>query len=370
MTRDSKTAPVLGKNRLPYIDLLECIALFFMLMYHCTLYSAHITPDSLPVHYVNYFCSTIQATCVPLFFFVNGYLLFGKPLNLSRHTKKILRLALVSAFWILALLIILQPLQGEFFTWEQLKKEFWSLKMGWNNHLWFMGTLVGLYVFFPLLKTVYDSNKTVFLWFTAVSFVLVYGNSLLNVFLTVFNYVVMHQVVIYQSHNFFHIFNPYAGTMLGFPMVCFCTGGIVYHYRERIAAIPAKRRNLAASVGLVLSCGLLFCQGVGYSILAKFTWDAVWFGLDTIFTFINVLCLYLLSLNWKWDIPVIRMVSLNTLGIYLLHDAVMKIVGPYFSAIPQMHTVPGTALYALTVLSVCLIVCLVVKRIPVLKHLL
>lgn len=356
------------KTRLTHIDLLESLAIFFVLAYHGCLMDSDFIARPEGKQYFQYFARMILSTCVPMFLFVNGYLLFSRPLDIRKHVKKMIRLTVVTCIWILLLLVIMQPIYGEYLTWEQIGEQFWYLKMDWNNHLWYMGTLICLYVFFPVMKQTFDTNRSLFYWFTAICAVLTLGNTLINQFVTVFNYVVLHKVEVYQGFNFFHMFNPFQYT-IKYAIVYFCAGGIAWAWQERIEAIPLRRRNGIALAGLAVGCILLGILGIGYSILTK-TWvDGVFSGYDTVFTFWNVLCLFVLSLNWKKDWKLLRLISGNTLGIYFIHDVFNRMLRPYAAAVPGMKTLPGTVLYAAALLMICLCVCLVIKKIPVLKKL-
>lgn len=42
---------------------------------------------------VNYFLTALLAVTLPLFFFVNGFLLFGKTFDAKKHGKKIIHMA-------------------------------------------------------------------------------------------------------------------------------------------------------------------------------------------------------------------------------------------------------------------------------------
>ena len=117
---------------------------------------------------------------------------------------------------------------------------------------------------------------------------------------------------------------------------------------------------------LIILLGVL---GYGYSILQKQLWDVVWNGYDTVFTACMVLCLFVLSLNWKRDSVLLRTVSANTLGIYLIHDVLNRILLPCFHSAVPLRTVWGTLVYALVLLTVCTALCLLIRKIPVLRKL-
>ena len=150
-------------KRLAHIDILEFIAIFFVILYHSTLYSYDFLMECKFTHYVLYYFRTILSTCVPLFFFANGYLLFGKSFALRKHILKMIKLIALTMIWAIITLIFLQPIKQETLSLVEFIKSIWHWKQGWINHLWYMGALICIYVFFPLLKNAYDNNYKVFL---------------------------------------------------------------------------------------------------------------------------------------------------------------------------------------------------------------
>lgn len=357
------------KKRLYHIDLLKTIAIYLVLMFHGTLYPNWVLPDMSLPHLLRYFTRTILATCVPLFFFVNGYLLMSRPLNLKKHTIKTGKLMFLTCFWILFLLFVLQHYYQEPIDWQATAQQVWNLKDGWNNQLWYLGTLVGIYLVFPLLKSTFDADRIRFYWFTAVMSILVFGSDLVDLGVTLFNLFVKKEFSLYYNNfplfNQFHPFSYY--TALG--LAYFCIGGAAWSVEEQLLKIPVRWRNLGAAAGLLIFCSTFGILGWRFSLYQGWIWDVVWNGYDMVFTLGNVLCLYVLSLNLKRDIPLVRVISANTLGIYLVHDLIHKWIGPPISQIDIMRTLPGTMLYAAGLLLLTLGVCLILKKIPLIKHL-
>ena len=358
-----------AKTRLCHMDLLKCLAIYFVLMFHGTLYPNWVLPDMPLSQLLRYFSRTILSTCVPLFFFVNGYLLMGRPLDLKKHTRKTLKLMAITCFWILFLLVILQGYYREPLDFSAMGQRIWDLKDGWNNQLWYMNVLMGIYLVFPLLKTTYDSNRPAFYWFTAVMAVLVFGSDCLDLGVTLFDLFVKKEFSLhYNNFPLFKHFTPFThNAALG--LAYFCLGGTAASVEHRLADIPSRLRTAGAAAGLVLCCAMLGVLGWRFSLYLNGLWDTVWNGYDTVFTLGNVLCLYLLSLGWKRDIPLVRLISANTLGIYLLHDLLHKQLGPVAAGFDAMRTLPGTMLYTAVLLLLTLGVCLILKKLPLAKHL-
>lgn len=357
------------KPRLCHVDLLKCLAIYFVLVFHGTLYPNYVAagmPLSMVARYIS---RTILSTCVPLFFFVSGYLMLSRPLNLKKHSLRTLKYAFVTCFWILFLLWVLQPYYNEYHNWSELRETIWNARDGWNNHLWYLGSLMGIYLIFPLLKTTFDAKRRSFYWFTAVMVFLVMGNNTFNLGVTLFNLLVKKEFFLYSNNlPVFIQFNPFAwDAALG--IAYFCLGGTIHSLEERITAIPIRWRN-PVCLAVIPGCCLVFgIMGWRFSLYLKELWDTVWYGYNTVFTLVNVLCLYVLSLSWKRDVPLIRQISSNTLGIYLLHDLVHKSIGPRVAQFAVMRTLPGTMLYAAALLLITLGLCLILRKIPLIKHL-
>ena len=360
---------VSAKKRFAHIDLLKCIAMYLVLMFHGTLYPNVVFPDMPLNMLLRYFSRTILSACVPLFFFAGGYLLLSRPMDLKKHTIRTLKFLVLTCFWTVFLRVILQPYYQEFCSWEELKADLWTLKSGWNNQLWYLETLIGIYLVFPLLKGAFDGNRGAFYWFTAVMAVLVFGRDTTDLGVTLYNLLVKKEFWLYYSDlPVFNQYNPFA-FLPAMGIAYFCLGGVAWAMEERLLRIPVRWRNLGACSGILLCCFMLGMIGWRFSLYLKGLWDVVWNGYDTVFTLGNVLCLYVLSLNLKRDIPLLRLISANTLGIYLLHDLLHKAAGPLAVQLPFLCTLPGTMLYTAVLLMATLGVCLILKKLPLVKHL-
>lgn len=219
-------------KRLVAIDFDEALAMFFVVLYHSSSYSMDILGDDTA--FLRYVLNGVLSTCVPMFFLVNGFLLFRKPLNLEKHIKKTLRLIAITLLWgflipIFASIILAEPLSAsEYLSYG------WHYKTGWNNQLWFMGTLVCIYMVFPLLKIAHDSHWTIFLFSIAVAAILSFGNTALNEAASLLKGLLMHEPQL-VNFNFFGNFNILNG-LHGFSFVYFapavCWGIIGRNYRR------------------------------------------------------------------------------------------------------------------------------------------
>ena len=358
---------VKSKNRFHEIDYLETIAITFVIFYHCTRYSFDFINSGSVADYLIYFSRTILATCVPIFFFANGYLLLNKNFDFKKHIKKTLRLFVLIFIWALILMPLYLLIAGESISISAVVVPFLNLSVESDMNLfWYLGALICIYILFPIIKTTFDNNKKSFIFFVSVIALLTLVFDLLN------------EVVLYSS-TFTHslenglemplttIFNPFKGSY-GYSFVYFGFGGLTYTLRDKIVNIKPYKRNLISIFGIIINCIFLFIMGLLHSKLIKNeVWDIVWNGYDTIFTFLNVLFIYILCLNFKKDFKIVRVISCNTLGIYFTHNLFISLIERYCDSLLSNW---GLSVVATILVLLCSLgVSFVMRKIPVIRNL-
>ncbi|MBQ9664708.1 MAG: acyltransferase [Oscillospiraceae bacterium] len=356
------------RKRYSHIDLLETLAIFFVLIYHCTLYSYDFAAEGTAVNYLRYFSRTILSTCVPLFFFANGYLLFHRPFQMKKHIRRTLRIVILVIIWGFLLVPIYMSIAGEPISVKETVRAILNMDTKWAmNHFWFFCTLVSIYILFPALKTLFDKDRRSLWLIAAACFVFTFGFVLVNEMLALGS-VLTHRWLGTINYFFIVTLSPFRG-QFDYALVYFCAGGLICTYEDQILAIPAGKRNTLSILGILISCGLLFATGILYTGMGDELWDVVWNGYDTVFTLCNVIFLFILSLNYSKDFWIIREISCNTLGIFFTHETILRLTRSALRAVPALCNVPISVLYSFTVLCVCLAICLLLRRIPVLKRL-
>ncbi len=366
---DSEVLNVSEEKRFSHIDLMESIAIFFVVMYHGSLYSANFLKDNSIIRYLLYYGTTIMSTCVPLFFFANGYLLFSKEFDLGKHVKKIIRLVLLTFTWPMILMPFYLLIAGEPVRIHTIITAVLEQDQHWNmNYFWFIGALICVYVLFPALKAAFDHSRESFIFFTTSCTILVFGTVLGNQILLFIGPVTHHNLGD-LNYPAFVMFNPFRGTY-AFTIVYFCIGGLIYSYEDQILFVQKSKRNLISVAGTILCCAGLFLMGVYYSRYRDGKiWDVVWGGYDTVFTLFNVLFLYIFSLNYTGRNAFIESTSRNTLGIYFLHGLILRLTYPRVLSQAVFRNLPANILYTFFVLSICLFLCQLLRKIPIMKKL-
>ena len=360
---------MLSTKRLSHIDLLESIAILFVVIYHSVFCFYYKTKTTSEMNYILYYSTTILSTCVPLFFFANGYLLFNKEFDLNRHIKRIFRIIILYFIWAFMLMPVYMIIEGEPLSASTILFSILNLDIQWDmNFFWFIGALICMYILFPALKALFDNSKKSFVFFTVACSIFTFGFVLCNQILS-FVSMVTHFDFGRIEYPALTMFNPFRGTY-GYSFVYFCIGGLIHTYEDKILSVKKIKRNVISIIGLFISCMGLFLVGVYYSkYVDGKIWDVVWNGYDTIFTFFNVLFIYVLCLNYNKNNKFIKSISLNTLGIYFTHGLIIRLTRPLIKTQEILYIFPVGIIYAFLIVCVCLLICLLLRKIPILKKL-
>ncbi len=357
-----------NRKRLNHIDLLKTIAIFLVLSHHSTLFSVDLF-STKGFDHLAYFLRSMLPTQIPIFFLVNGYLLFKRPFDLKNHIRKTLRLVMLVIIWAVVLMPIYMFISGESFSLRTMVLSILNLSIPWAmNIYWFIGALVCIYIFFPALKNLFDADKKAFKYFTALCAFFVFGVDFANKILGLLSTLSL-SLPVTINYPLLTMFNPFYGTN-GYTLFYFCFGGMLYEYEDTIKTFPVTERNAAAVLVVLLSCLIRYKVGVVYSTqIEGETWDIVWNGFNSIFTFFAVFCIFTLSLSYQKDVPLIREISSNSLGIYFTHELFVRSTRPLLFEIPQFCNIHFHLIYSFLIMIASLLLCLVLKRIPLLKKL-
>lgn len=308
-----------------HIDLIEFVAIIFVLLYHSTIDRCDVTSSNDASVHFRYWLRSILSTCVPLFFFANGYLLLNKPWNFQKHIRKTIKIVLLFVVWSALTLYAKMYIDGEYLGIKETIASTLFLKPGWNNHLWFLKVLTIIYVLFPVIRYLYEKRR-IFLYFTFICIVSTMGSRLAKDITTFLSSFVPHHSSL-NSIDFSFGFLPMQ-EWHWWAFVFFCVGGLAYNYKSKIMSISSSILNLTALAGILVNSSLLYITGYFYSRNEDKYFDIVWNGYNTLFTLFNVLCIWILCLNMKSESKLIRYISMNTLGIYLIHSIFQFILRP------------------------------------------
>ena len=145
------------KKRIYYLDYLRTFAIVMVVLIHCM--SNYITVPEYygsTSWYIYIVLNAITRAGVPVFLMISGYLMLSSEKEESLwqfYKKRIPRLLIPLVAWnIICFLYRYWLHNGDGLTWKLLREEFFY--QGTFYHMWYMYTLVGLYLLAPFLKMI------------------------------------------------------------------------------------------------------------------------------------------------------------------------------------------------------------------------
>ena len=317
--------------------------------------------------YAYYFISPLIGTCVPIFFFVSGYLSLNKAVSLNKVWEKMIKIIILIVFWRFITFPIINLIRGNDFTFTTTVIDAFSFRSGYTNHLWYLMALLLIFSLLPVLKEIFDKNIKLYLFLLFSMIFFVFGTDL---FIQVFNLVSLtFEKLELQQIPFAHFINDFNfySSARGFGIVYFMIGGMVYRYQNSFTG----RSNLfyfMVEIGLI---ALQFLYNLLHSISTDSLYDGVWWAYENMLTIPLVICIYFFIKKFQIDNTFVKscisLVSKNTLGIYLVHNIVFQLTPNLRSTMLSWNIHLGVV-YSLIVLLLSLLITLLVKKTPFLNY--
>lgn len=360
-------------DRRSFLDALKCIAIFLVCLYHSENVFVQINALSSPSDYkaqIAYFIHAISSIAVPLFFMINGALLFNKPYNHSKHLRKTIKIIILGFLWSFISFIAISALKHESLTLVELMKGTWDLTLGKTEHLWFLKALVLVYLLFPVLKIVFDSpDQSGILFYTmGLFFIFSFGDLALNQVLDVCRFLFNTNLLQGKQFNFFPNINPFGNYF--YAAFYFVLGGYLNSDRWKWSNISTKMLLISFTIPWVF----LYAYGILKSNLIGYSFDTVYNAYYSIMTLIMVVSVYLLSqkLTYKNDLvrEIVRKVGENTLGIYLVHKIIHIALIEYLAKNQSIFTqgwIINNFCYALILLIISLWITEILRKLPFIR---
>ncbi len=340
-------------RRIQY-DLLRTVACLMVLMLHVSaFYWTKLSPACAEWKILNLYDSFVRSS-VPLFFMLSGVFFLSKEVEAKKlYTKNIFRLFCVLLVW--SVLYAADTVGIPAFFRQDAGAMFTAVVNG-KYHLWFLWSMIGVYLFVPLLSALVRYRDGKYLpYFLILFFIFGVGKATLSVYP-------------YPNHSVFDLLNkmPDFRLYLGY----FVLGYYLDQKVKRklpgslLLVLFAVTASLSAFIGQVDAvqkgspAGLLY----GYFCLPVFA-EAVF-----LFLFFRDLgpCL-----EGKEKLQrQICFLSANTMGIYLLHPFVLERLDRW--QINSLTWSPwiSVLLVTLTAFVICLGISALIQKIPLLRKIL
>jgi surface polysaccharide O-acyltransferase-like enzyme len=355
------------KNRIFYYDAIKTFAIYLVCIYHYNNLNYNILINPNFGVYINYCFHGISSIAVPLFFMVNGALLLNKPYKISNHLRKIIYLYILVSIWSFISLIIFIGIDNTSYSLKDFFKAWFFLKQGPNNHLWFLKTLISVYLLFPFIKEFYDiAERKLLKLFCFIVFVFSFGNLFLNSLLNLVKFIFGSNYLNDNAFDFFPMVNPFGNYYYAF--FYFIVGGIL---SERV-----KNNKINVSIKVLLTSFftalfVLFLYGVLMTVSSNTVYDTVWNGNYSIMTLIMSISTFVFFSKLTYENETINhnlaIIGPNTLGIYLVHVFVGSLSIPYFRNLFLSKSLVINIFYGFLLVLSSLLIVLLLKKLPLLK---
>jgi len=350
--------PATGKFSLP-VDLIRTFAILLVIMLHAATepitIANQMSPEGVTLWWTTNIYDSLARPAVPLFVMLSGALLL-QPAKLGESLsvffkKRLNRIALPFLFWGVAYFAWRFFVHCEPLTVNSIVQ---GVLTGPYVHFWFLYLLVGLYLITPVLRVVvaYVDRKTfsflLILWFFGTAIAPVLG--LLSA---------------YRLNSNVFIVTGWVGYFL--------IGAYLLKVRVRPAVLSAL-----LVLGLTWTAiGTYLVVGTIGERVSQFFYDASSFSMIgasvALFLLLAAVPSNMLEERFPRGSRVLRLISQNTIPIYLFHMMVLEALQRGFFgfqiSLSTMNPVLEVPLIAVVTLLICLGVICPLKRMPVVKKL-
>ncbi len=357
------SAELSKKVRYDNVDLIKAAAIFFVVTMHSAVWKVDFISNGSGVTLIQYIARNIIES-VPVFVMINGFLLLGKPLDLNKHIKKTIKVFLITMIWALIMIVSKSLIWGEQLALKSIVQNLLQFRIGnkYAGVLWFLLSLLTLYIIFPVLHTIYNNKKMFKYTFTVVAFFSI-GVNFISLFVEVISLFIESQSL-KSLHGFVNQFNPFSNLMFLF---YFLLGGMIYRYRDKL---KEKKVNLVLIASGILSWCVSAGLGIWLSNVKGETY-MVNYNYSQVFLAITILGGYALSTHYKdkgrFYNKIIASLSKNSMGIYVLHTIIIALVETKFYIYGASFPVRVAVALAITI--ACWLITVVMKKIPVVDNL-
>lgn len=317
----------------------------------------------------------VNCICVPLFFMVNGSLMFSKTYEIKDWLKNILFYVGQLLVWRFISIVSIALVTGvncnargmRYFANAVFFGEFQEINL---SHMWFIYALIIVYLLYPFIKRFMDGTKEEqrYVYFClAVMFVLCFFTKTWTTVVKVIPF--LGGIELENMRNFLGFEGMY-GPMLFY----FILGGILFRKRETLI----KKGMCFAIPGFALGAVGVYVKWYYESKAIAATYDNVFWGYDCVSGMLLVVAVYVFVLCMEEklnDLPEvikkgIYFIGRNTMGVYYLHWIIgMTVLPVVYVKVLDKSGLMLNFVKALVLVLVCSIISELMGRIPVVKYL-
>ncbi|MEG0345548.1 MAG: acyltransferase family protein [Erysipelotrichaceae bacterium] len=342
-------------KRIMYLDLLRIFSIFAMMVIHiAAIDMVNVGVDTFTWQTFNLYDS-LARFCVPIFFMISGVFFLDNDKKFSTKklfSKNIIRILTALIFWSIMynlVYVLLAYINKNPITLIDL----FNRLIGGHYHLWFLFTLVGLYLIAPLLRKITE-EKSKTEYFIILFFI----------FCLLLNF--LHIIPVFT--DIINILN----TKINMYLVLGYSGYFVlglYLYKYDISKVLTKAIYILGVVSIlftIIATGYISIKtGTAYTAFYDFLLPNTFFTAAAVFLFFkNVVSKVHFSIQKE---SFIYLLSKLTFCMYLVHVFVMQalnLVGITTLSYPAIISVP---LNTILVFLISFLIASIINKIPVLN---
>ena len=347
----------IGSNpkRLCSLDILKTIAIFLVITLHAGVWKTDFLKDGIFDfdQWVQY-SFRLLTEGVPMFFIVNGYLLFRKKLfEFDKHKKKILSIALVYGLWNILLTLNQVLTHKEAVEFQSMVRHF--ISGDYTSILWFFKSLISVYILFPVIKFAFDKEKKLYRSLFWIVLLFTVGSRLIAEADIVLKTMGLDYLT--GVSGFLYEFLPLSSN--GMTGLCyFMLGGMLVDYEGSVKDNRIK---------WIIAGIFAWVVEIGWHTLLSYlrgeTFGSFWFG--NICEIIICIGLFAVFMNTKLNKSVEHIFEITgdtTMAVYLLHTIFLsRIYNP-------LGGVLGRLAFSAFIGTICVVIGYTLGKIPYVRH--
>lgn len=351
-----------NNNRRLYFDIMKILACFFVIFNHTGNYGFFLFSTYKTGSFKFFLLMFLSIFCkfaVPLFLTISGALLLNKQEESLKHIwlKRILKIVILLTIFSFIYYLYEIHLGNQAFNLPTFIKGFYEGK--WNSQFWYLYIFIAYLASLPLLRTFVKNLDTKYFYYMFI--LVIIARSIMPIV----QYLVFNNTTIVNDNM---IIKWITEDIFIYP----CLG----YFLEYKFDINKHKKIIPIMwciniITIILSCYLTSLKVIDTGICTE-KGSQDFFNIfslincSTIFITIKYFCL---NINIKNTIKnIITSLSECTLGIYVFQYLIaleikIHILDKYYST-PNFGT---TIIYTLTIFTICYIITLILKKIPIIK---
>ncbi len=339
-----------NKTRIVSFDVLRIVASIMVVMLHVSASNWYsISPNRIEWVAMNFYDSMVRSA-VPLFFMLSGVFILNKTISIEDlFKKKIIPLALIYIVWsflyaIYKIYLNKIPVVGII--------DIVNITIDSHYHLWYIPTLMGIYILQPILYSIVNYKKGIYVkYFLVLFFIFGIMRPTILLFLKNKTMITLLEKVPIELMK-------YSGYV------------ILGYYLANINEKKFKPVSMFSGFLFVVIISTIICQ---IDALNKGKPAGILYGNFTISSFLEAFFLFNFFKEIKFtDSTMMRKITYSisslTLGVYLLHPFVITQLKNklYFDTL-SYNTFISIPVNTIIIVSICFLVTFIMVKIPFVK---